>query len=192
MNGSYWINPTVFLIDTVFSLYLLALMLRFLLQWVEADFYNPISQFVVKLTHPPLRLARRLLPSIGRIDTASVVLLLVVQAVGGGLLFLIQGVEFSFGFLALWSITQLLNLLFNIYLFSIVAVALLSWISPSPRNAVTSMLHSLTAPLLRRARRLISPIGGVDLSPLVVLIVIQFTKMLTIQPLFQLAASLNF
>jgi YggT family protein len=101
-------------------------------------------------------------------------------------------VEFSFGFLALWSITQLLNLLFNIYLFSIVAVALLSWISPSPRNAVTSMLHSLTAPLLRRARRLISPIGGVDLSPLVVLIVIQFTKMLTIQPLFQLAASLNF
>jgi YggT family protein len=191
MSGSYLVNPAVFLIDTLFSLYVLALMLRFLLQWVEADFYNPISQFVVKLTHPPLRLTRRILPSIGRIDTASVVLMLVVQALGGCLLFLIQGVDFSIGFLAVWSFAQLLALLFNVYLFAIIAVALLSWISPAPRNAAVSLLHSLTYPVLRWTRRVIPPMGGVDLSPLVALIVIQIAKMLIMQPLLQLATSLN-
>lgn len=191
MSGSYLVNPAVFLIDTLFSLYVLALMLRFLLQWVEADFYNPLSQFVVKLTHPPLRLARRVLPSIGRIDTASVVLMLVVQALGGALLFLVQGVDFSIGFLAIWSFAQLLELLFNVYLFAIIAVALLSWISPPPRNAGVSLLHSLTYPVLRSARRLIPPLGGVDLSPLVALIVITIAEKLIMPPLLQLATSLN-
>ena len=191
MSGSYLVNPAVFLIDTLFSLYVLALMLRFLLQWVEADFYNPISQFVVKLTHPPIRLARRILPSVGRIDTASVALMLLVQALGGCLLFLVQGIDFSVGFLALWSIAQLLDLLFNVYLFSLIAVALLSWISPAPRNSAVSLLHNLTYPVLRALRRIIPPIGGVDLSVLVALVVIQLTKMLVMQPLLQLAASFN-
>jgi YggT family protein len=191
MSGSYLVNPAVFLIDTLFSLYILAIMLRFLLQWVEADFYNPISQFVVKMTHPPLRLTRRILPSIGRIDTASVVLMLVVQALAGSLLFLVQGVDFSLGFLAFWSIAQLLDLLFNVYLFSLIAIALLSWISPAPRNSAVSLLHSLTYPILRMFRRIIPPVGGLDLSALVALIVIQVTKMLVMQPLLQLAASFN-
>jgi YggT family protein len=185
-------NPAIFLVDTLVSLYIFALMLRFLFQWVEADFYNPISQALVKITHPLLRPLRRLLPSIGRIDTASVVLMLVVQMLGGYLIFLIQGVDFSVGFLAIWAVSQVLELFFNVFLFAIIAVAILSWISPMPRNAAVSLLLSLTQPVLRQARRIVPPIGGVDISPVLVFIAIQFCKMLVMPTLQQLAATLNF
>jgi len=184
-------NPAIFLVDTLFSLYVFAVMLRFLFQWVEADFYNPISQALVALTHPLLRPLRRLLPAIGRIDTASIVLMLAVQILGGYLIFQIQGVGFTLVYLVWWAINQILELLFNIYIFSLVAVALLSWIAPYPRNAATSLLYSLTNPLLKRARRLIPAMGGVDLSPLLVFIAIQFLKMLVMPTLDQLAASFN-
>ena len=86
MSNGYFSSLGVFLIDTLVSLYVFALMLRFLLQWVEADFYNPISQFLVKLTHPPLRYMRRFIPSVQRIDTASLVLMLTVQKLADYLL----------------------------------------------------------------------------------------------------------
>ena len=79
MDSTYMTNPLIFLIDTLVSLYILAIMLRFLLQWANADFYNPISQFLVKITHPPIKLLRRYIPSVGKIDTASLVLALVLQ-----------------------------------------------------------------------------------------------------------------
>ena len=66
MNSSYVTDPVIFIIDSVFSLYILAVVLRFLLQWCQANFYNPISQFLVKITHPPLKLLRRYIPPVGK------------------------------------------------------------------------------------------------------------------------------
>ena len=79
MGANYMTDPVVFLIDTLFSLYILAVMLRFLLQWIRADFYNPVSQFLVKITHPPLRVLRRFIPSVGRVDSSSLLLALLLQ-----------------------------------------------------------------------------------------------------------------
>jgi YggT family protein len=73
MSGGYFTSAGVFVLDTVFGLYIGAVLLRLLLQWVRADFYNPLSQAVVKLTNPVLRPLRRYIPALGRIDTASVV-----------------------------------------------------------------------------------------------------------------------
>lgn len=192
MDGMFLRNPTIFLVDTLFSLYVLALMLRFLFQWVEADFYNPISQTLVRITHPLLRPLRRVLPAIGRIDTASIVLMLTIQVLGGWLIFLIQGVDFSVGFLMTWAISQIVELFFNIYLFAIIAVAVLSWISPLPRNAASSLLTSLTYPVLNACRRLLPSMGGLDLSPILAFIAIQFCKMLVMPPLQQLASAFNY
>ena len=97
MNSGYFSSLGVFLIDTLVSLYVFALMLRFLLQWVEADFYNPISQFLVKLTHPPLRYLRRFIPSVRRIDTASLALMLTVQMLADYLVFTLQQISVSPG-----------------------------------------------------------------------------------------------
>lgn len=188
---TYLSGPLIFLIDALFSLYVFAVMLRFLLQWAEADFYNPISQFLVKLTHPPLRYLRRAIPSIGRADMAAVVLMFAVQTAGGYLIFLIQGVGISPAALAAWSLAQLVELLFNIYLFSIVAVALLSWIQIRGYNPAQSLLRSLTEPFLRTLRRLLPPMGGLDLSPVLALIALQFAKMVALPPLQQLVGLLN-
>lgn len=192
MSASYLTQPMVFLINTLFSLYLLALMLRFIFQWVEAEFYNPISQFLVKITHPPLRILRRFIPPIGRIDTASIVLMLVLQMIAGYLVFALQNAAIGVGALFLWSVAELLRLFFNIFIFAVIIRAVLSWISPDTYNPVTSLLYSLTEPLLRGVRNFIPPISGIDLSPIVVLIGLQVTKMILLPPLQQAAIAMNY
>jgi YggT family protein len=191
MSSEYWVDPVVFLIDTLFSLYIFAVLLRFLFQWVEADFYNPISQFLIKITHPPLRFLRRFIPSIGRVDTASLVLMFGLQLLGGYLVFWLKGAVPAFPALCVWTLVQLLDLVFNLYFFSILIRAVLSWVGPGVYNPATSLLYSLTEPLLRASRRLLPPIGAIDLSPLIPLIGIQLTKMLIIPPLQQLVAILG-
>ena len=191
MDFSYYANPMIFLIDTLFSLYITVVMLRFLLQWVNAEFYNPISQFLVKVTHPLVRPLRRVIPSVGRIDTASVVLMVALQMLAGFLVFALQGLPIGIGVLIVWSVVQLLNLLFNIFVFAIIIRAILSWVSPMSYNAATSLLHNLTDPMLRVVQRVIPPISGIDLSPLVALIGLQVMKMVLLPPLQQLAALLG-
>lgn len=186
MDSSYLSNPVIFLLDTVFSLYILAVLLRFLLQWVGGDFYNPISRFLVKITHPPLRLLRRYIPAIGKVDTSSLVLLLVLQMFSDFIVLALKGMSFSFAALALLSFSQLVSLLINVFVFAVFARALLSWLNPGTFNAASNLLHSLTDPLLSSCRRLIPDIGGIDLSPLIVLVSLQLAKMLIIPPLQEL------
>jgi YggT family protein len=191
MSPDFLVNPAVFLIDTLFSLYIFAILLRFLFQWVDADYYNPISQFLIKITHPPLRMFRRFIPSVGRVDTGSLVLMLGLQMLSGYLIFMLQDTRITFAALSLWAIVQLLDLLFNVYFFAIIIRAVLSWVSPGSYNPAVSLLYSLTEPLLRFSRRLLPPIGGIDLSPLIPLIGIQLAKMLVLPPLQQLTNLLN-
>ncbi|HYE34392.1 YggT family protein [Methylocaldum sp.] len=191
MSPDFLVNPAVFLIDTVFSLYIFALLLRFLFQWVDADYYNPISQFLIKITHPPLRMLRRFIPSVGRVDTASLVLMLGLQMLSGYLIFVVQGASITFPALSLWAIVQVLDLLFNVYFFAIIIRAVLSWVSAGAYNPAVSLLYSITEPLLRFSRRLLPPMGGIDLSPLIPLIGIQLAKMLVLPPLQQLTTLLN-
>jgi len=188
MNSSYMTDPAIFIIDSLFSLYILAVMLRFLLQWCGADFYNPISQFLVKATHPPLKLLRRFVPSIGKIDTSSLVLVLALQMLADFSILLLKGVAISIGALTILSLTQLVSLLINIFIYAVFARAILSWINPGTFNTASSILHSLTEPLLDTCRRFIPDLGGIDLSPLAALMLLQLAKMVLLPPLHQLAS----
>jgi len=186
MGSNYLSDPIIFLLDTVFSFYILAVLIRFLLQWVGGDFYNPISQFLVKITHPILRVLRRYIPAIGKIDTSSVVLLLVLQMISDSIVLMLKGLSFSFAALALLSFSQLISLLLNVFVFAIFARAILSWLNPGTFNAASNLLYSLTEPLLATCRRMVPDLGGIDLSPLIVLVGLQLAKMLIIPPLQQL------
>ena len=186
MGANYYSDPVIFLLDTVFSFYILAVLLRFLLQWVGGDFYNPISQFLVKITHPPLRLLRRHIPAIGRVDTSSIILLVSLQMLSDGLTLLVTGVSFSLAALTLLSFSQLVSLLINVFVFAIFARAILSWLTPGTLNGVSNLLHSITEPLLAGCRRILPDLGGIDLAPLVALMGLQLAKMLIIPPLQQL------
>lgn len=183
MGNSYLLNPIEFLINTLFGLYILIVMVRFLLQQVRADFYNPISQFVVKLTNPPLKPLRRIIPGWGGIDIASLLLMLLLQLVSLGLILLLRGQAIPPLGLLFWSLSELVALVFNVYLGAILIQAIISWVNPGGYNPVVGILHSITEPLLRPARRLLPPVSGIDLSPLLVLLVLQVAKMLVIPPL---------
>jgi len=190
MGGSYTDNAGVFLIDTLFGLYILAVMLRFLFQLVRADFYNPLTQVLVKITNPPLIPLRRIIPGLKGIDLASILLMLMLQALALVLIGLVKGFSFQPEGLALLSFTKLLALVFNVFFFSILIQVIISWISPSSHNPVISLVHSLNEPLMRPIRRVIPPIGGMDLSPMVAMIGIQLCNILVIAPLSDMGTRL--
>jgi YggT family protein len=187
MNSNYMTDPLIFIIDSVFSLYILAVVLRFLLQWCRAEFYNPIFQFLVKITHPALRVLRRYIPPLGKIDTSSIVLALSLQMVADFSILMLKGFSISVGALALLSIGNLLSLLINVFIFAVFARAILSWLNPDSFDNAAALLHNLTEPLLATCRKFIPDFGGIDLSPLVALMLLQLAKMVILPPLEQLA-----
>jgi YggT family protein len=191
MDSTYLTNPLILIIDTFFSLYILAVLLRFLLQWCGAAFYNPISQFLVKITHPPLRVLRRFIPPVGKIDTSSLILVLLLQMLANFTILILKGVTLNIGALTILSITDLISLLINIYIFAVFARAVLSWLNPGTFNAASSILHSLTEPLLDICRKFIPDLGGIDFSPLALLLFLQLAKMVILPPLHQLASLLS-
>ncbi len=183
MNNPYLSNATVYLLDTVFTIFLVLVLLRFLLQLARADFYNPVSQFIVKVTNPLLVPLRRVIPGIKGIDLAAIVLLVVVQIAALYLMHLLVGRAITPGGLVVLSLADLLSLLLNLYLITILIQVILSWVSPGARNPILTLLYGLNEPLLRPARRVLPAVSGIDFSPLVVLIAIQLAKILMLAPI---------
>lgn len=175
MNG-YFTNAGAFLLDTLFSLYLYAVLLRFLLQAVRADFYNPIAHFIVVITNPPLKPLRRLIPGLYGIDFASIVLLILIEAVFQSLNALLRSLSLDFGTLAVPGFFHLAQALLNVYFFGILIRVILSWVNPYP-NPLSQMLARLTEPLMRPARRLLPVYSGIDFAPMIVILVLVLIQM---------------
>ncbi len=191
MDSSYFSNPALYLVDAMFGLYLIAIILRFLLQLVRANFHNPICQFLVKITNPPLVPLRRIIPGFKGVDVASLFLLFAVQMAAILLKLLIIGKSFAIIGLIPVAIADLLSLALNVFMVAILIQVVLSWVGQGAYNPLISTLYSLTDPILSPVRRIIPPIGGMDLSPLVVLISIPLIKMLVITPISNLGKLLT-
>jgi len=168
-----------YLVQTVCALYLFAILLRVLLALARADFYNPLSQFVVRVTNPLLLPLRRLIPPLGRVDTASIVLALAVQTLGT--LFALAMLGYAPGNLLLvlvWSLLGILALVVKIYFFAILALIIFSWIAPHAQHPGLALLYQLTEPVMAPFRRLLPPVGGMDLSPILVFVCINVVEIL--------------
>jgi YggT family protein len=189
MSGSYLTDPLVFLLRTLFGLYIAVVVIRFLLQWARADFYNPISQFIVRVTSPVLRPLRRVIPGYRGLDLASLVLAWGLMALQLGLIAGLLGFGGSLLGALVWAIPALLELVIDILLFAVLIRVILSWLSPDPYNPAVALLRRLTDPLLEPAQRLIPPIGGIDLSPMAVMIGLVLLQMLLVPPLEALTGS---
>ena len=162
-----------YLLQTFLSLYLVAMLLRFLLQVVRADFYNPISQFLVKVTNPVLLPLRRIIPGVGGIDLSSLLLALVLQMLAIALLMLLNGISPPNVFtLALWGDIGVIGLLVNIYFFALLAMIILSWVAQGSNHPAIYLLHQITEPVMAPFRKMLPPMGGLDLSPILVFILI--------------------
>lgn len=171
-------NATHFLINTLFDLYLMVVLLRLWLQLAKADFYNPFSQFIVKATHPIIAPMRRFLPSIGSLDTATLVLALVIGMLKVFVLnLMLGGGELYFLGLLISGVLVVLKEVFSLMFWVLIIRALLSWVSQG-YNPIEGVLHQLTEPMLAPIRRILPPMGGLDLSVLVALIALQFVQIL--------------
>ncbi|HUD96253.1 MAG TPA: YggT family protein [Woeseiaceae bacterium] len=162
-----------FIVKTVTQLFLLLLLLRFWLPWLRADFRNPVAQGILRITSPLIVPLRRLLPSIGRLDTATVLLAFVVQFLAVVLLLAIMNRMADPFTIAVVSLIELAILSLNLFFFVILIRIILSWVSPNNYNPITALLTTISEPILRPFRRLIPPIGGLDISPIFAIVLLQ-------------------
>ena len=177
MNGSST-NAISYLVGTLLDLYITAVLLRLILQWVRADFYNPVCQFLVKITNPVIVPLRRVIPSIRSLDTASVLLILALEFFSVWIASRISSSPLNFEQIVVFSLMKLAATLLMTYFFLIIASVILSWVAARMRHPVIPLVYQLTEPVLLPFRKIIPPIAGIDLSPLFALIVIRFLLLL--------------
>ena len=178
----------ILIIQTLGSLYLLIVLLRFILQLVRADFYNPLSQFIVKATHPLLRPLRRIIPSIGSLDLSSLVLALIVQALlMGAILMLTYGGIGNPLQLLVWAIIGITGLFLSIFFWALLISVILSWVAPGSHNPGAQLIHQITEPALAPFRRFLPNLGGLDLSPIFAFLAIKLIEMLVINNLVMMS-----
>lgn len=166
-----------FLIETIFSLYIGAVVIRLLLGFSRANFHNPLSQFLVKVTNPALVPMRRIIPSWGKVDTSAVLLAYGLTVIKVMLLYLIIRGAVMFPESLFIAIGELTKTIIWVYLIALILQAVMSWIGSAQGNPVAPLVHSLTYPIIRPIQKIIPTIGMIDLSPLVAILGLQILLM---------------
>lgn len=161
-------------IDTLSSLYVMIVLMRFILQLSRADFYNPISQFVVKATNPLLIPLRRLVPGIAGIDLASLVLAIIVQSVALGLKVTVLGyaIDNPVNILLLAAVL-VASVMIKIYFWSLIIMIVASWIAPGSGHPALLLINQICEPLMKPFRSILPAMGGLDLSPILAFLALQ-------------------
>lgn len=181
------IDAAIFIIQTLGSLYLLVVLMRFILQLVRANFYNPICQFVVKATQPLLKPLRRIVPSMFGLDMSSLVLALLLQILLFVVVLLLKGYLPYTLLLLPWALIGIFSLLLKIIFWSMIISVILSWVAPGSRSPGAELVSQITEPVLAPFRRFIPNLGGLDISPIFLFILIQLLQIKVIPFLAELA-----
>ncbi|MDP1933139.1 MAG: YggT family protein [Gammaproteobacteria bacterium] len=177
-------NVGVLLVQTLGGLYLLAVLLRFLLQIARADFYNPFTQAIVKVTDPAVRIFRRIVPGYRGVDFASLVLAFLIQCIATILLITLSGYAIpGAGLIITWSAVGLLSFVLNIYFWGMIISIIASFIAPFSAHPALVLVRQLTEPLMGPFRRLLPSMGGLDLSPIFVFLTLQIIRTVLIMPM---------
>ena len=175
-------NAGVFLVQTVFGLYLTLVIIRFMLQLAKADFYNPLAQAVVKMTQLFVTILQKVMPRTGRFSLATLVLAFLVQLLLIVVVLLIAGFDLPNPMsLAIWSLIGLASQVLDLLFFAILASIVLGWLAPQTNHPGAYLLHQLTEPVMSPVRRMLPNLGGLDFSPILVFIMINLVDMLVIQ-----------
>jgi YggT family protein len=169
-------DAAIFIIKTLGSLYLLIVLLRFILQLVRANFYNPLCQFIVKATQPLLKPLRRVIPSMFGLDMSSLVLALIVQMLLIAVIVSLKGFMVDWVLLVPWALIALFSLFLNILFYAMIISVILSWVAPGSHNPGAELVAQITEPVLAPFRRIIPNLGGLDISPIFAFIVIQLLQ----------------
>ncbi|MBK5537726.1 YggT family protein [Pseudomonas sp. TH05] len=177
-------TAAVYVLQTLGSLYLLVVLLRFVLQLVRANFYNPLCQFIVRATQPLLKPLRRIIPSLFGLDMSSLVLAIIVQlALMALTLLLTYGTTGNPLQLLIWSIIGVTALFLKIFFFALIISVILSWVAPGSHNPGAELVNQICEPALAPFRKILPSMGGLDISPILAFMVLKLLDMLVINNL---------
>ncbi|AMB84076.1 hypothetical protein AWM79_01650 [Pseudomonas agarici] len=177
-------SAAIFVIQTLGSLYLLVVLLRFILQLVRANFYNPLCQFTVKATQPLLKPLRRVIPSLFGLDMSSLVLAIIVQMLLMAVILLLSyGVTGHIGLLLIWAIIGVTSLFLKVFFFAMIISVILSWVAPNSHSPAAELVFQISEPALAPFRKIVPNLGGLDISPILAFLVIQLLQSYVIPPL---------
>ncbi|MDA3135922.1 YggT family protein [Pseudomonas syringae] len=177
-------TAAIYVLQTLGSLYLLIVLLRFVLQLVRANFYNPLCQFIVRATQPLLKPLRRIIPSLFGLDMSSLVLAIIVQMILMALtLLLMFGTTGDPLHLLLWSIISVTALFLKIFFFALIISVILSWVAPGSHNPGAELVNQICEPALAPFRKIVPNLGGLDISPILAFTVLKLLDMLVINNL---------
>lgn len=161
-----------FLVKTLIELYVMVLLIRIWMQWSRCDFYNPLAQFIVKVTQPIIRPMRKVIPALGPIDTSSLLLAFILATLKYPVLLLVQvGVLSLDPMNLLVGLLSLLKSAGTIVFWVIIARSLMSWISQG-RSPVEYVLIQMTEPMMAPIRRFLPAMGGIDFSAMIVILIL--------------------
>lgn len=183
----------IYVLQTLGQLYILLILLRFVLQMVRADFYNPLSQFVVKATQPPLAVVRRFIPGYGGLDFAALALAFLVHMALSAVILAIVGAPAAqlLPYLAIWVLISLASLFVKIFFFALIISVILSWVAQGSRHPGVSLVHQVCEPVLSPIRRILPDLGGIDISPIFAFIALNLIDNFVIANLAQATGMLR-
>ncbi|CUS48490.1 MAG: YggT family protein [Idiomarinaceae bacterium HL-53] len=165
----------IFLISTLFSLYTAALILRVWMQLVQANYFSPVAEFIRKITNPLVQPLRKVIPNAGKLDLATTLVAVAITVLQYFILASLQGVGVPIIELLMFSVLMLVRQVLSLLFWILIIRAILSWFS-NGSNPLEYVMMELTEPLLRPIRRVLPPMGGLDLSVLILIIAIQFLR----------------
>ncbi|MCO7502840.1 MULTISPECIES: YggT family protein [Pseudomonas] len=177
-------GAAIFVVQTLVSLYLVIVLLRFVLQLVKANFYNPLSQFAVRATQPLLKPIRRVIPSVFGLDTSSLILSIVIQALL--MAFVLMVTYGTFGdipHLLMWAVIGVTSLFLKIFWVAMIVMVIVSWIAPGSHNPAAELAYQISEPVLAPFRKLVPNLGGLDISPIFAFLAIQVIQSFVMPPL---------
>jgi YggT family protein len=181
MPSGYFSQPILFLIEILFGLYMGIVALRIIMQWAHWEYHNPLVQLIIRATQIPVKFLRRFIPPLGRWDSATIVLLFALAILKLLLMALLIPSLLNVVVILRSAVADIFTLFITLFSAGIIIQVILSWIQPgNSYNPITPLISRMNAPLLRPIRQRLPAMGGLDLSPLIVLLGLQLLSMLVL------------
>ncbi len=187
---SYFQPALISAVQTMLGLYLVAVILRFLLHLLRAELRNPVVQMLVLITNPPLRVLWKFIPAWRGVDLAAVALIVLLGMLKLAAPLLLIGAPLRWHGLLILSLANSLDTVLWVFLFAVLIRVVLSWVAPHSYHPAARVVVSLSEPVLAPFRRLLPPLGGLDLSPILTFLSLRLVQQLLLSPLADWGVSL--
>ena len=187
---TYFQHALVSLLETIIGLYLIAAVLRFLLELLRVDFHNPLVRTIATITNPPLRIVRRFIPELYGLDLAAVVLIWFIELIKLTLRLFVADHDFNWSGALIVSLANGLNAIVWVLLLAVLIRVVISWVAPGSQHPAVRLISGLSEPVMAPFRRLLPSFAGLDLSPILTLMALRLVQQLLLAPLLNMGAGM--